>query len=258
MPECIDTAPNQPAAVVLVPDAEVEWTLRSADGQARWDWSTSRPDVQALRPVRGPKSSARSRHVPVWAYCKTTSDHLRLESGLEHDLLREVDRRRDVSWIVPQPVRLRFPVKRGGRRVGHTPDLLTVDPHGRVTVWDVRAVARQDEDFKLKSRLTLDACGQVGWEYRIFTGVGEVRRHNLMWLHGYRRQQPWYAASTHHLRDLLERGGCIGDVLAVDSGAGHLISAMWHSSWVGDLECDLDFPFTEQTEIRFAEPGHVT
>ncbi|MDN5793213.1 MAG: hypothetical protein L0H22_09185, partial [Brevibacterium aurantiacum] len=77
--------------------------------------------------VRTPKSKAKSRHVPMYAYSITTRGHIRLESGLEHDLLRELDRRPDVAWLVSQPMRLRLPAKRARRRLEHTPDLLSVD-----------------------------------------------------------------------------------------------------------------------------------
>ena len=37
-------------------------------------------------------------------------DHLELESGLEHDLLRRLDRLNDIVALIPQPCQL----KRGG------------------------------------------------------------------------------------------------------------------------------------------------
>ena len=67
---------------------------------------------------------ARSGHIPVYAFSVTTGGHLRLESGLEHDLVRELDRHLDVNWLVAQPCLLRLAARRRGRRLEHTPDPL--------------------------------------------------------------------------------------------------------------------------------------
>jgi hypothetical protein len=42
----------------------------------------------------------------VTAFAMTNDDHVWLESGLEHDLLRKCDRHPDVEWLVSQPFRL--------------------------------------------------------------------------------------------------------------------------------------------------------
>ena len=56
-----------------------------------------------LKRTRTPKAKAKSKHVPVYAYAVTIRRHLHLESGLEHDLVRELDRQPDVTWLVAQP-----------------------------------------------------------------------------------------------------------------------------------------------------------
>jgi hypothetical protein len=50
----------------------------------------------------------------------------------------------------------------------HIPDLLTLHDDNAVTVWDVRAIEEQDEDFRNKCAATRDACAAVGWRYEAF------------------------------------------------------------------------------------------
>lgn len=251
MPESISAAPKRPAPVVLTDDP-VDWVFDTGDGARPWV-ATSLPDLPTLRRVRNPKSKAESRHVPVWAYCTTSGTHLRLESGLEHDLLRELDRQVDVQVLVSQPCRLRLPARRRGRRLEHTPDLLSATKSGTVTVWDARAEDRQDEDFLVKSDLTRRACKDVGWSYEVFAGLSAVRKANLMWLHGFRKPMPFYSASLAELRDLLSWPAAIETVLREDSGAGHLVAAMWHGIWAGAITCDLDVPLTRRSPVQFVE-----
>ena len=248
MDESISHALKRPAPVVLAPDLEVEWLFDVGADLVVWPWG-ERPDVTQLRRTRTPKVRARSGHIPVYAYCVTTGTHLRLESGLEHDLVRELDRRRDVSWLVAQPCLLRLPAKRRGRRLEHTPDLLVRHDDGTIRLWDARPTGRQDDDFTIKVRLTTEACAEVGWTHEVFSGWSSVRRVNLMWIHAYRRPMPWYAASLRLIRGHLEGGGCIGDVISLDAGGGHVISAMWHSIWSGQIDCDLDRPLRRDTRI---------
>ncbi len=251
VPESISHARKRPAPVVLLPSSDTEWLFDVGAGLALWPW-TQPPDASTLCRARTPKAKAKSGHIPVYAFCVTTKSHLHLESGLEHDLVRELDRCPDVTWLAAQPCRLRLPAKRGGRRLEHTPDVLSRHLDGTVWIWDVRPTAKQDEDFRLKSRLTAEACAEVGWRYEIFAGMARVRRVNLMWLHAYRRPMPWHAGSLRRLREHLELSGTIGDVLDLDAGGGHLISAMWHGIWSGQLECDLDQPLKRTSPIRVA------
>lgn len=252
VPESISPTRKRPAPVVLLPTADTEWLFDVGAGLALWPW-TQPPDATHIRRARTPKAKAKSGHIPVHAFCVTTKTHLHLESGLEHDLVRELDRRPDVTWLAAQPCRLRLPAKRGGRRLAHTPDVLSRHLDGTVRIWDVRPLAKQDEDFTLKSRLTAEACAQVGWHYEIFAGMARVRRVNLMWLHAYRRPMPWHAGSLRRLREYLELSGTIGDALDLDAGGGHVISAMWHGIWSGQLDCDLDQRLTRATHIRVAQ-----
>lgn len=257
MPESISPALKRPAPVVLDPELGTEWSFDVGAGLAVWPWK-ERPDLSQLRRTRTPRVKAKSGHVPVHAYSVTVGTHLHLESGLEHDLVRELDRQPDVAWLVAQPCMLRLPAKRGGRRVEHTPDLLSRHVDGTVRLWDVRPQERQDNDFRLKVRLTIEACDDVGWHHGVFSGMSRVRRVNLMWLHAYRRSMPWYAGSLRLLSEYVQRDGTISDVLDLDAGGGHVVSAMWHGIWTGQIDCDLDRPLKRTTRIVLHEAEVVT
>ena len=254
--ESISPARKQPAPVVLDRDLETEWLFDVGAGLSPWS-AAHLPELSRLQRTRTPRVKARSTHIPVYAYSVTTGTHLHLESGLEHDLVRELDRRPDVTWLVAQPCRLRLPARRRGRRVEHTPDLLSLHDDGTVRLWDARPAARQDSDFALKARLTAEACAEFGWRHVVFAGLSRVRRVNLMWLHAYRRPMPWYAGSLRLLCEYVELDGTISDVLALDAGGGHVVSAMWHGIWSGQIDCDLNTPFRRGTRLIISDPGAV-
>ena len=60
---------------------------------------------------------------------------------------------------------------------------------------------------------------------------------------------PWYAGSLRLIREYLEGDGTIANVLALDAGGGHVISAMWHGIWSGQIECELDLPLKRETRL---------
>jgi len=255
VPECIGSVPADLPHVGSVDHASTVWRFRVEGEEVDWDWSAGSPPITVLGSIRRPQSTEASRHVPVEAHSVTTGRTIRLESGLEHDLLRALDRQHDVVWLAAQPTRLTFPVKRKGRPIRHVPDLLCQARNRSVTIWDVRAEAHQDEKFKLKAALTAGACEHVGWSYRVFAGYSNVLRANLMWLQAYRRDQPWYEPAGEVLAGLLGGGGTsVGAVLAADAGSGHLISAMWHHVWAGGLDCELSRPLTTETILT---AGHI-
>jgi len=250
VPECIGSVPADLPPVGSVDHASTVWRFRVEGREVDWDWTGGSPPATWLGSIRRPQSTEASRHVPVEAHSVTTRRTIRLESGLEHDLLRALDRQHDVVWLAAQPTRLTFPVKRKGRPLRHVPDLLSQARNRSVTIWDVRAEARPDEKFQLKAALTAGACEHVGWSYRVFAGYSNVLRANLMWLQAYRRAQPWYEPAGEVLSALLAGGTTsVGGVLAADAGSGHLISAMWHYLWRGDIDCELGVPITPATVL---------
>ena len=213
-----------------------------------WEWQRRGvPPLDQLHPVRKPRSSEHHRHIPVTAYTMTNSDIVSLESGLEHDLVRRVDRDPRVTRIVPQPLQLTWTAPASG---WHVPDLLTVHDNGSATVWDARPLERQGDDFRTKSAITRDACAAVGWGYEIFSGLGKVERLNLLWLHGFRRRPAWADPFEERIRSAASRqGATLGSLFAEDDGTGELKSVVWHLLWCGVLTIDLLVPWEVHSAV---------
>lgn len=227
------------------------WSFDLGGGVIPWVGSAP-PDAKVLRSVRRIRSRSGAGHVPTLAYSTTTGSHLQLESGLEHDLVRDLDRDASVAWLVAQPARIRG-VDRNSNAGGLVPDLLSVSDGGHVTVWAVRPEARQDEKFVAQTTQTEVACAQFGWTHRVFAGMRPTRRSNLMWLDGFRRAMPWYSQALAYLSADRGRTFTFADVLEVDNGYGHALSAVWHAIRHGLIDCDLDEPFVMGTGLRFVD-----
>lgn len=212
------------------------WTFKLQGCAVVWLWQRSgAPPLSGLEPVRRPVVSTFSRHVAVTAYSMSNGAAVPLESGLEHDLFRRLDRDRGISRLVSQPFRLAWKGSPGR----HIPDLLTVGVDGQVTVWDVRAPEKQDDEFKIQSEITHTACTAVGWRYEVFGGMDQTERLNLMWLNGFRRKPPWADHYEHRIIELAsKRGATLGDLFGVDTGSGELKSTVWHLIWNGSLMID--------------------
>ncbi len=242
-----------------VPSAQnVRWLFQLSDGEPLewfWDeWGT--PPMEELRPYRNPRSSENNRHIPVTAYSMTMGDHICLESGLEHDLLRRVDRDPAVRLIVAQPLRLSWPGNKAGSRSRkhHTPDLLTARGNGEVTVFDARPEDRIDEDFRAIVELTRRACHDIGWRYELFTGLANAERLNLIWLHGFRKRPPWTDQIEDKLLSAITAADTtLGGLFALDDGSGKLTSAVWHLIWRGVLSVDISAPITMRTTVTVAK-----
>ena len=248
MGQSIDAGQVRPAPVGRV----VVWTFRIAgQGPVRWDWALGSPEVRSLLPIRSPQSTEKSRHIPVQVHCHVTGTTLRLESGLEYDLLLMLERDPRCVWMVPQPARLG--IKAGsGRRTTHTPDLLAMKASGHVTIWNARSVERQDDKFRAQSDATAVACRDVGWGYKVFGGHSRPKRYNLRWLAAYRRNMPWYEAAKPELERLCgSPEATVAGVIRGDRGCGHLVSAMWHFIWRGDLAIDLEHRIQMDTPIAW-------
>jgi hypothetical protein len=234
----------------------VRWTFRLPPQPPMvWSWPKGgAPPLDQLGPVRRPRSSEHNRHVPVTAYTMTNGDYVSLESGLEHDLLRRLDRDPSVLRIVAQPLTLSW---RGSEPGSHTPDLLTVHAGAAPTVWDVRAVDKQDQHFETTSTLTRQACTSVGWSYQVFAGMNDLERLNMMWLNGFRRAPPW--ASRHEgaiLAAAGRDGATMASVFAHDDGSGESISTVWHLLWRGVLDVDVTAPWTPATGVTLGIGAH--
>jgi len=201
-----------------------------------WDWQKGEPRVQSLAPARRTRADALSRHAPVNMWSLTTGTPLLLDSGLEYELARELDRDRDVTWIVAQPVLLTFA---DGSR--HVPDLLSAHADGGVTIWDARPDERRDEKFLRTVELTRQVCSAVGWRYELYAGAETARRMNVLWLGTFRHRPDWpHHTARARLLARAESPVSVSELMALDDGDGHLIATMWHLMWTGDLVIDLD------------------
>jgi hypothetical protein len=177
----------------------------------------------------------------------TNGGVLHLESGLEHDLVRRLDRDSEIVGMVSQPLRLSWAAP---DPLSHTPDLLTLHRNNTVTVWDVRALEEQDADFTNKSAVTRDACAAVRWHYEVFTGLGEIERLNLLWLHGFRHRPAWAdRLEETTIRATRSRNATIGSLFAHDDGTGELKAVVWHLVWTGVLSIDITAPWNLDTAI---------
>lgn len=223
----------------------VRWSFDLGSGVVPWV-DPSPPDPGRLRHARWIRSRSGAGHVPTWAYSLTLGRHLRLESGLEHDLVRVLDHDPEVAWLVSQPAVLSWQTAPKLGRRSHIPDMLSVSTTGAVVLWDVRPAVLQDARFLEQSAVTRSASRAIGWGYQVFSGLDGVHRANLMWLDGFRRDQPWYAPALAELE-----GGPItlGEVVERDGGGGHLISAIWNALRVGTWTCDLTAPLTRSTVL---------
>lgn len=236
--------PDSNGALLAGRGREATWEFDLGTGVTPWI-GESAPDPRTLRSVRSPRSSSDHGHVPRWAFSLSVGGHLRLESALEHDLVRDLDVRSQVAWMIAQPARLRWS-SQGSRRHSHVPDLLSLERDDTVTVWDVRPIDRQDERFKRAAHATAQACDRWGWHYEVFSGISTIRRTNLLWLDAYRRPMPWYPAAL----SIPALGGpsfLLRAAIDADGGHGHVLSAVWHALRNGTYFCDLDQRFAEST-----------
>jgi hypothetical protein len=236
------------AATPALPDVEVTWSFRLSGKIVRWSWQRDgSPPLILLQPVRRPWSSDRARHRPVTAFSTTNNDHVELESGEEHDLVRVCDRDPEIAHLISQPFRLTWKSGGGG---AHTPDLLAVERKGAVTVWDVRPAVQQDEDFWNSVAITRAACDAVGWNHQLFSGLSQVERLNLLWLQGFRRPPPWLESHERRIRQIIgPRGATLAEVFSHDDRTGELKSAAWHLIWRGVVTVDLHSPIEQHTRV---------
>lgn len=233
----------------------VQWHFRLSDDtkdkkaspEDGWDWGQGPPDLRRLRPARDPKSTAKSRHVPVRAYSMTMGKHLHLESGAEHDLLRVVDRDPRIELIAAQPLRLQF-----SKGNSHIPDLLTVSSGGTVTVWDVRPEGRINDKLVRDAEQAGAACRLVGWNYELWSGLELTERLQMLWLTCDRHRPAWADQYVPMLaRAAQASGATVGDLRALDDGSGELTSTMWHLMWRGKLTFAAGVPLQDWTPVTW-------
>lgn len=238
----------------LDPGPAPSWHMK-LDQDARpssWDWSVGNPPVRQILPVRDPATSAKQRHIVVLAFAVTTGSSHLLESGLEHDLLRQLDRDPEVDWLVAQPFQLQVV---GPEAFTHTPDLLSQNRLGQVTVWDARPLDRQDAKFARAAAYTADACRGVGWRYEVFAGFEATERLNRLWLHSSRRPPEWLEEYRECITHFLSGGPrTLAELFDQGADRREAKAVVWYLMWRGTVWTDLTQPINESTQVRLA--GH--
>lgn len=137
---------RQPLAGVLM--TVITWSFRWEGAPEAQEWSEALPptDLTRIRPFRRVRAGMRSRNIPARPWSQTVGRVLDVESGVEHDLVRKLDRDPTVEWMVPQPCRVSWVTPSG--RKSHIPDLMSVDASSLVTIWDARPTDKQDAEFR--------------------------------------------------------------------------------------------------------------
>lgn len=219
------------------------FTFRLANELVEWDWSSGPPPWRELQTMRKMKARALARHIPASPFCSTTRMHLQVESGLEHDLLRELDRRPEVSWLVTQPCRVVF-----ANGKGHVPDMLEVNSSG-VRLWDVRPQSRQDASFHEVSAQTEAACLSVGLMYDVYSDASAVRRSNLRWLNCYRTDEGFWPLQLVLRSVEAGRATTVGEMVDLFGGDLGVVATLWHLVWLGEMIVDLDDVIRDDSSI---------
>ncbi len=93
---------------------------------------------------------------------------------------------------------------------------------------------------------TSSAAADVGWRFRLFNGISDVHRCNLLWLHGYRHRPGWADRWEEHLIERASSGARLGDLVQEDDEQASLV---WHLIWSGRLAVDLSSRLDPTTEV---------
>lgn len=229
----------------------VVWVHRDAQGERQvFDpTAVTEDDIVGWLPMRQVGGSKLSSNIKVKVWCAVNSargaqrSH-ELESGLEHDLHRRLDRPTVSTWLVPQPFQISLPTAGD-----HIPDLLQISGSG-VTVWDCRSEDQQDDTFRKKSAETKDAAAAVGWQYSVFAGMSVCERLNLIQLNGSRRRREWTSKHTSTIQSAVSaESASMGDLFNLDDGTGELKSTLWHMIWCGEVKIDLTGKITPASMV---------
>ncbi|RAX45934.1 hypothetical protein DQ353_20890 [Arthrobacter sp. AQ5-05] len=212
----------------------------------------SKPFELAL-PVRAFFAWPGKRNYEGSWWSSTVRAHVGFESLLEREFLLSADHDKDVVGIASQPFALLWPKDTKGAR-GHVPDYFLRLSDGSARVVDVRhpkRLAAAERQFDL----TREVCGQVGWEYEVFTGLAEPLASNLRWLSGYRQDR--FAPPPAAVPVIVE---AFSPATSLASGVRHaartlkLDSSMvqayvMHGLFTGVLTMDLEQPLTLESEL---------
>ncbi|WP_427019132.1 TnsA-like heteromeric transposase endonuclease subunit (plasmid) [Pseudarthrobacter sp. P1] len=225
------------------------------DGMANAPVSTALASLalESALPVRAFFSWPGKRNYEgVW-WSSTTRSHVGFESLLEREFLMSADYDRDLVGVASQPFAFLWPRGTEGGR-WHVPDFFVRLRDGGGRVVDVKhpdRVGSAERQFGL----TREACEAAGWEYELFTGLGEPRGSNLRWLAGYRQDRfaPDDTAAAVLVDSFVPESSLSSGVrraartLRVDDGIvrAHVL----HLLFSGVLAVDLDRPLSQDSVV---------
>jgi len=166
-------------------------------------------EVEGTRPVREFFAWPGQRSYQGWWWSSTTRTLLAFESLLERQALMWFDFDPTAVGVAVQPFALLWPgspVVRGtaGRSSPHhVPDLFVRRSDGTGCFVDVRPLPRIDAKARQQFARTARVCAEIGWEYRIFTGLPQPLATNLRFLSGYLHHptRGWLAFQSEMLHD---------------------------------------------------------
>jgi hypothetical protein len=104
--------------------------------------------------------------------------------------------------------------------------------------------------------MTRDACRDIGWDYRIFTGLASVERHNLEWLAAYRqpRHQPTPLEAGRILRAVNEPRTLSNVCSTLTPEPARTIHHIYNLIWRQVLRTDMSQPLSWDSMIERTFP----
>jgi hypothetical protein len=158
-----------------------------------------------------------------------------------------------VVAIAAQPLALLWSRGTAGQR-NHVPDFFVRLSNGDGRLVDVRHADRVD-DAAAQFELTRQVCGEVGWQYDIFTGLDALTEHNVRWLAGYRQDRCGPTDET-----LAVITGCFAVPLPLGVGVHRVsrcagvpkdgvMATVLHLLWRRQLSANLDVPLWLNAEV---------
>lgn len=187
-------------------------------------------------------------------WSSTTRPHIPFESLLERQALMEFDYLPMVVSVAAQPLAFLWPTGTAGRH-NHVPDFFLRLASGDGLIVDVRGTARIDTRASQQFDLTRRACGDIGWQYKVVSGLSRTRLEGLKWLAGYRRDRFKPEEDVAQIIIRAFRPPCAlrhGVERATEESRlprARVLAHVYHLLWTGELKLDLDVPLSSASEV---------
>jgi len=252
MPGSLAKRHKRPAGLRVLSDFQSEavaWIDR--DGETR-----STNDIQSLRDrsfedaqiCRKPVKYRHRGYYEGHYWFAGTGDLVWHESMNEYMALMWLDFKFEIVGIAAQPMCIFF-----ADGSHHYPDFFAVHADGQQVLYDVKPLARFDEDVVRQFRRTKEFCARAGWDYQVLTDLSPHFAMNLEWVASYR--QPVNAPAPH-VRDRILR--CVEDGRSLRELAEALnpmlparhIHQIYHLIWRGDLVIEVSHLIHWETKVR--------